>query len=114
MSSEQIDLDALGAARWFHGKSRPLAAARVVAELADGALRIADVEYGDDGPGERYLLVQAGARWADVLGSGDLELRVSDAVLVAAQGAEAIPSTDQSNTLVTIDDTLLVKAYRKL
>lgn len=125
MSSEQIDLDALSAARWFHGKGRRIAGARVVAELAGGALRIADVEYGDDGgrggdATERYLLIADGVRWADVIADaaagrgGDLELRVSDAALVAARGAEATPSTDQSNTLVTIGDTLLVKAYRKL
>jgi maltokinase len=114
MSSDEIDLDALGAARWFAGKGRAIASAHVVAELADGALRIADVAYADDRGDERYLLIADGARWADVLRAEDLELRVSDAELVAARGAQAIPSTDQSNTLVTIDDSLLVKAYRKL
>ncbi|WP_445149458.1 hypothetical protein [Baekduia sp. Peel2402] len=114
MSSDEIDLDALQAARWFAGKGRAIASARMVAEPAGGALRIADVAYADDRGDERYLLIAEGARWADVLHASDLELRVSDAGLVAARGAEAIPSTDQSNTLVTIDDSLLVKAYRKL
>lgn len=118
MSSEDVDLDALQHARWFAGKGRAIAGARVVAELAGGALRIADVTYADDhgggGASERYLLIADDARWADVLRAGDLELRVTDAALLDARGAEAVPSTDQSNTLVTIDDTLLVKAYRKL
>lgn len=113
MSSENFDLDALQQARWFAGKGRPIARARVAAELADGALRIADVAYAD-GDAERYLLIADGARWADVLHADDLELRVTDRALVEARGAETIPSTDQSNTLVAIDDTLLVKAYRKL
>jgi maltokinase len=112
--SSEIDLDALQEARWFAGKGRAIADARVAATLADGALRIADLTYADGGPAERYLLIADDARWADVLRAGDLELRVTDAALVAARGPEAIPSTDQSNTLVAIDDTLLVKAYRRL
>jgi maltokinase len=114
MSSDSIDLDALQQARWFAGKGRALAGARVVAVLADGALRIADVTYADPGPAERYLLVAEDVQWADVLHAGDLELRVTDPALLDARGAETVPSTDQSNTLVAIDDTLLVKAYRKL
>jgi maltokinase len=114
MSSENVDLDALREARWFAGKGRAIAHVRVAAELAGGALRIADVAYSDDGAPERYLLIADDARWVDVLRADDLELRVTDAALLEARGVEAIPSTDQSNTLVAIDDTLLVKAYRKL
>lgn len=113
MSSE-IDRDTLQEARWFAGKGRAIADVRVVAEPAGGALRIADVTYADGRGAERYLLVAEGARWADVLRAGDLELRVADAALMAARGDEAVPSTDQSNTLVTIGGALLVKAYRKL
>ncbi|HET6507773.1 MAG TPA: hypothetical protein VFG42_13365 [Baekduia sp.] len=118
MSSENVDLDALQEARWFAGKGRAIAGARVVAEPAGGALRVAEIAYADDGRGapvERYLLGAEAVRWADLLRApGELELRVTDRALLDARGAEAVPSTDQSNTLVTIDDTLLVKAYRKL
>jgi maltokinase len=113
VSSEHLDLDALREARWFAGKGRAIADARVLAVLADGALRIARIRYADGGD-ERYLLIAEDARWADVLRARDLELRVTDRALLEASGAERIPSTDQSNTLVTIEDTLLVKAYRKL
>jgi maltokinase len=113
MSSE-IDLEALREARWFAGKHRRIDGARVVATFANGALRVAEVAY-DDGPAERYLLV-GDLSWADLLRAPPpgLELRVADPALLAARGPERIPSTDQSNTLLTIDDTLLVKAYRKL
>jgi maltokinase len=113
MSSE-IDLDALREARWFAGKHRRIDGARVVATLAGDALRVAEVAYAD-GPAERYLLV-GDVSWADLLRDAgpELELRVADPALLAARGVERVPSTDQSNTLVTIDDTLLVKAYRKL
>src|ERR1700742_5235617 len=106
MSSENGDLDGLREARWFAGKGRAVAHARVAAELAGGALHIADVAYADGGPAERYLLIADDARWTDVLRADDLELRVTDAALLEARGPEAIPSTDQSNTLVAIDDTL--------
>jgi predicted trehalose synthase len=112
MSSE-IDLDAVRAARWFAGKARTITGARTVATPAGGALRIAEIAYAS-GPPERYLLIAEEADWAEVLRAGDLELRVTDPALLAARGAQRIPSTDQSNTLVTIDDALLVKAYRKL
>jgi maltokinase len=115
MSSE-IDLEALQEARWFAGKGRAIAGARVVARLAGGALSVAEVAYAEGGESERYLLIADGVTWADLLAApgDDLQLRVTDRALLAARGPERIPSTDQSNTLVAIDDTLLVKAYRNL
>jgi maltokinase len=105
-------------ARWFAGKGRAIARTRAVATLAEGALTIAEVEYADAGgaPVERYLLVDDDVSWGDVIDNagGALELRVTDPEVVAARGARRIPSTDQSNTLVTLGDRVLIKAYRKL
>ncbi|MCW2983882.1 MAG: trehalose synthase, partial [Conexibacter sp.] len=123
MSSE-IDVEALREARWFAGKDRRIDGARVVATFAGGALRVAEVSYARHGAAERYLLLAEDLAWTPLLAalrsgalasaSGRIELRASDPELLAAQGPERVPSTDQSNTLVTIGDRLLIKAYRKL
>jgi maltokinase len=47
--------------------------------------------------------------------AGRIELRRGPALAdLPGDGDERVPSTDQSNTLVTIGDRLLVKAYRRL
>jgi maltokinase len=118
--SSPIDLDELRAARWFAGKHRRIADVRAVADW--GVLRVAEVAYEDDGPSERYLVLGDDLRWAELLRGGRLtgpagrvELRASPMLSSLLDGdAEAIPSTDQSNTLVTVGSRLLVKAYRRL
>lgn len=118
-----IDLQELRSARWFAGKHRSVVGVRAAAEL-DG-LTLADVDYAD-GPAERYLLLAPDLRWGPLLTalragplSGDggrIELRAAPALaaLLDADAPQRIPSTDQSNTLVTLGDRLLIKAYRKL
>jgi maltokinase len=123
-----IDLHDLQEARWFAGKHRRVAAvAEVGAFGAGGALTLAEVTYGDGGAAERYLLLSDGLCWGALLGAlreapfigpaGRIELRATPALatLSPATGApEHVPSTDQSNTLVVVDERLLIKAYRKL
>jgi predicted trehalose synthase len=127
-----IDEEELRGARWFAGKDRRIAGVRAAGRC--GPFGLVDVAYADadgdgaaGGRGERYLLLDDGLAWAAVLrglltaplqGDGRIELRPAPplaALLPAgAPGVQRIPSTDQSNTLVTLDDRLLVKAYRKL
>jgi maltokinase len=122
--SSPITAEMLREARWFAGKDRRIAGVRAVA--APGPLAVAAVDYAD-GPGERYLVVGDALAWGPLLvalragplegDDGRLELRAGpalDALLGDGLGAQAIPSTDQSNTLVTVGGRLLVKAYRKL
>jgi maltokinase len=129
-----IDLHTLQSARWFAGKHRRVAAVSEVGAFAVGeggraapALRIAEVAYAEGGAPERYLLPDAALGWGPLLRAlrrgpltapaGRIELRAGPALedLSPAAGApERVPSTDQSNTLVTIGDRLLIKAYRKL
>jgi predicted trehalose synthase len=117
MTVKGIDVDA----RWFAGKGRRLAG---VARMGGaGGLRLLDVAYADGGV-ERYLDVPDGFAWAPLLAAlrdggdrlrgagGRLELRAAGEL--ALGGAERIPATDQSNTLVAIGERLLVKAYRRL
>jgi maltokinase len=123
-----IDLQELRGARWFAGKHRSVVGVRRAGAFASGALTLADVAYAD-GPPERYLLLAPQLRWGPLLAAlragplageaGRIELRESpalDALLGtdARTSAERVPSTDQSNTLVTLGDRLLIKAYRKL
>jgi maltokinase len=118
--SSPIDVEALREARWFAGKHRRIAAVRAVADW--GVLSVAEVTYEDDGTSDMYLLLGEGLRWAELLRagrldgpSGRIELRASPMLQSLLDGdAEAIPSTDQSNTLVTVGSRLLVKAYRRL
>jgi maltokinase len=110
-------------ARWFGGKGRSVARVED-AGLAAG-VRLRDVGYADGGR-ERYLDVPSGFRWAPLLSAlrdgpiagsgGSLELRSGAALDVLAIGSnrERVPATDQSNTLVVVDERLLVKAYRRL
>jgi maltokinase len=92
---------------------------------AAAGLRLRDVRYADGGA-ERYLDVPSGFVWADLLSAlragpmsgsdGTLELRRGPALdgLAIGAGRQRVPATDQSNTLVVIDERLLVKAYRRL
>lgn len=118
--SSPIDAEALREARWFAGKHRRIASVRTVADW--GVLAVARVHYEDDAPPELYLLLGDDLRWADLLRAapltgpaGRIELRAAPGLDALLDGdAEAIPSTDQSNTLVTVGSKLLVKAYRRL
>jgi maltokinase len=118
--SSPIDVEALREARLFAGKHRRIASVRAVADWA--VLRVAEVAYEDAGASDRYLLLGADLRWAELLRAGRvdgpagrIELRASPMLKALLDGdAEAIPSTDQSNTLVTVGRRLLVKAYRRL
>jgi maltokinase len=126
--SEPICLDV--EARWFAGKDR--AVSGVMEADALGPLRLADVAYADGGPGERYLLVPDDpAAWAGLLRElsaldgraavagrhGRLELRrgpAFGALSATMEESAAVPSTDQTNTLVVLGGRLLVKAYRRV
>ncbi|WP_051222291.1 hypothetical protein [Conexibacter woesei] len=118
--SSPIDVEALRAARWFAGKHRRIAGVRTVADW--GVLAVVRVGYEDDAPPEQYLVLGDDLRWAELLRraplngpDGRIELRASPMLKGLLDGdAEAIPSTDQSNTLVTVGSRLLVKAYRRL
>ena len=106
-------LDVLRGARWFAGKAREVLAARTAVTV--GGLRLVDVEYADGGS-ERYLLDDE-VSWAGLVASppAPLELRAAPALPRIGAGArETIPATDQSNTLVALDERVLVKAYRRL
>jgi maltokinase len=119
MSNDAFD----DTARWFGGKGRPVA--RVEDAGSAGGLSLRDVRYADGGC-ERYLDVPSGFAWSPLLSAlragpisgsgGTLELRRGAALDAVAIGSdrERIPATDQSNTLVVIDERLLVKAYRRL
>ena len=128
--------EALSGARWFAGKGREISrtAEADSVPLPGGAERLVllDVEYSG-GQAERYLVADAGGRepkvgagfWARLIAAlargplqgerGRLELRPArglPAVGPAAQ--EGLPSTDQSNTLVSLGGQVLLKAYRRL
>jgi maltokinase len=118
--SSPIDAGALREARWFAGKHRRIAGVRSVAEWA--GLSVAEVTYEDGAGSDLYLLLGDDLRWAQLLRArrldgpaGRIELRASGMLEALLDGdAEATPSTDQSNTLVTVGGRLLVKAYRRL
>jgi maltokinase len=116
MTVKGIDVEA----RWFAGKGRRVAGVARVGGA--GGLRLLDVAYADGGV-ERYLDVPEGFAWGPLLAGlrdrgpvrgagGRLELRAAAELVL--DGAERIPATDQSNTLVAIGERLLVKAYRRL
>jgi maltokinase len=135
--SRTIEQETLRAARWFAGKHRAIEAVEEVdaTRVPGGRWRLAlvDVRYRD-GAHERYLLPDAGGRepapgdgfWPALLHAlragplagvhGELVLRPAPALddLLSGEASEAVPSTDQSNTLVVVGDRLLVKAYRRL
>src|SRR3954447_2908720 len=126
--SSLITLEALREARWFAGKHRQLAGVRARAAFGapPAALTVVEVTYAQGAP-ERYLLLGDGLRWEPLLTAlraapltgddGRIVLRQGpalDALLAGGTGAEAVPSTDQTNTLVSVGGRLLVKAYRKL
>ncbi|HWH95864.1 MAG TPA: hypothetical protein VNT03_18530, partial [Baekduia sp.] len=121
--SSPIDQEQLRSARWFAGKDRRIAGVRALGTF--GPLTLAEVAYAQ-GAEERYLLPADGLRWGPFLNGlltaplqgagGRIELRAQPALseLLRGDGRERIPSTDQSNTLVTVGERLLVKIYRKL
>ncbi|HWT93993.1 MAG TPA: hypothetical protein VN238_13400 [Solirubrobacteraceae bacterium] len=126
MPVKEIHESAFQSQRWFAGKRRAFAAAVEADAFLDGRLVLADVSYADGGE-ERYLLIDEGAPlWGALLRAlargpvqgraGALTLRAGPAFrwLQPDSARESTPSTDQSNTLVALDDRLLVKAYRRL
>lgn len=126
MAVKEIHESAFQSQRWFAGKRRAFEAAVETDAFLDGRVVLADVAYGDGG-GERYLLLDdAAPLWGALLAElargpvqgavGALTLRAGPAFrwLAPDLGRESTPSVDQSNTLVALDDRLLVKAYRRL
>lgn len=126
MAVKEIHESAFQSQRWFAGKRRAFAAAVEADAFLDGRVVLADVAYGDGGE-ERYLLLDdAAPLWGSLLSAlaagplqgavGALTLRAGPAFrwLQPDLGRESTPSLDQSNTLVALDDRLLVKAYRRL
>lgn len=131
-----IDVGGLRAARWFAGKSREVGAVAQIDAVAvpgdRGRIAIVEVIFRDGGS-ERYLTgdgsggeLGPGVVAALVAGlsagplptaRGRLELRPGPALARLAPTAharETVPSTDQTNTLVALDERLLVKVYRRL
>jgi maltokinase len=118
--TEQVplpDVATLAAARWFAGKGRAVAGIEHVGGIApDGArgasLVLVDVAY-DSGESERYALALRDGREC----GGDDPLW---AALAGCAGVEAVPSRsrflaeDLSNTVVSLDDRLVVKLFRRL
>jgi maltokinase len=132
--SRIIEESELRAARWFAGKHRAIEAVAEFDAVAvpGGRLVLLDVRYAG-GADERYLLPDAGGCepvagdgfWGALVRAlragplagrrGRLVLRPGRALEALAGGeGEAVPSADQSNTLVVVGGTLLVKAYRLL
>jgi maltokinase len=120
-----VDLRTLHAQRWFAGKGR---AVDDLSQTVDvGGLGVLDVRYSDGGGSERYLVHGDELRWGDLLralhagpltsATGRLELArgpALDSLLGPAGAPERHASLDQSNTLVVVGTSLLVKAYRNL
>lgn len=123
--------------RWFAGKHRTIVrlqpADTIEVSAAGGCLVLLGVHYADGAP-ERYLIAQLSGRepepedhfWGALLAAladgpvdgtaGRLELSPGAAFEVLARDLtrEYVPATDQSNTLVALGESLLVKAYRRL
>lgn len=111
------DVAALTGARWFAGKDRAVAGIELVDEIAlDGvagaSVALIDVVY-DDGGSERYTLALRDGREC----AGDDPLW---AALAGCAGVEAVPgrsrflAEDLSNTVVSLDDRLVLKLFRRL
>ena len=107
----------LAAARWFAGKGRAVAGIEHVGGIAPDAARgaslvLVDVAY-EDGGSERYALALRDGREC----GGDDPLW---AALAGWAGVEAVPSRsrflaeDLSNTVVSLDDRLVLKLFRRL
>ena len=111
------DIATLTGARWFAGKGRAVVGLEhvggIAPEGADGAsIAFLDVVY-DSGDRERYALALRDGRECD----GDDPLW---AALARRAGVEAAPqrshflADDLSNTVVSLDDRLVLKLFRRL
>jgi len=136
-----LDLDEVSAARWFAGKGRRVAAARLVDALEvpgseGGWLVVVDLTYADGGA-ERYLLpvrVGSGGKLDEALPGDPLWPALAHAVMTgapltaagssftttagqldgASSGSGRALSDDQSNTSIVLGERLVVKCYRRL
>ena len=111
------DVAALTGTRWFAGKGRTIVeieqADELALEAATGAsIVLIDVIY-DDGGSERYALALRDGRECD----GDDPVW---AALAGRAGVDAVPgrsrflADDLSNTVVSLDDRLVLKLFRRL
>ncbi|MGH3065844.1 MAG: maltokinase N-terminal cap-like domain-containing protein [Gaiellaceae bacterium] len=111
------DVASLTSARWFAGKGRTVAGiepvGEIVPEAAQGAsIVLVDVAYVG-GEGERYALALRDGR--DCAGDDPLW-----AALARLAGVDAPPAAtrflaeDLSNTVVSLDDRLVLKLFRRL
>lgn len=119
-SAKQValpDIAALTGARWFAGKGRTVAGVERVGEVAlDGAagasIELIDVLY-DEGESERYALAVRDGRecggndpvWAALAVRGGAD---------AASGRSRFLAEDLSNTVVSLEDLLVLKLFRRL
>lgn len=117
---EQIvlpDVAALTGARWFAGKGRDVARLEHVGGItpdgaAGAAIALLDVVY-DEGDRERYALALRDGHEC----AGDDPLwgaLVRSVGVAAAPGASRFLAEDLSNTVVSLDDRLVLKLFRRL
>lgn len=130
MTPEELDPRTLAGQRWFAGKHRTLA--HVLdggsVPLPGGDLALAQARYADEGTAELYLLPGDGIDWPRTLRAllsgpavgtaGELRLRLGPRTRpqdlpLSGPGRISVPSLDQSNTLLAIDEALLIKLYRR-
>jgi len=118
--AEQValpDVATLATARWFAGKGRAVAGIEHMGAIAPDAARgaslvLVDVTY-DSGESERYALALRDGR--ECGGNDPLW-----AALAGCAGVEAVPdrsrflAEDLSNTVVSLDDRLVFKLFRRL
>ncbi len=111
------DVAALNGARWFAGKGRTVAGIERVGEVvlegaAGASITLIDVVY-DEGESERYALALRDGRecdgddpvWAALAGRGGAD---------AASGKSRFLAEDISNTVVLLEDRLVLKLFRRL
>jgi maltokinase len=111
------DVAGMTGARWFAGKGRAVAGIEHVGEVAlEGAvgasIALIEVMYGDGGS-ERYTLALRDGRecdgddpvWAALAGCAGVEV---------APGSSRFLAEDLSNTVVSLDDRLVLKLFRRL